>query len=535
MVQLSSCHKDEAKTVPTIATGAISNLTKSSATLAANITSDGRAAVTVRGICWSMSDKPTTADNKTSNGTGTGNFSGDLTGLTANTLYYARPYATNSVGTGYGEQVSFTTDDVPSVTTGAVSNLGKTSATVAGNVTFDGHTAVTARGICWSINHNPTTSDNTTTNGTGTGAFSGDLTSLTGNTTYYARAYATNSQGTSYGAEVSILTLNDPTVTSGTATNIRMVSVTLDGNVTSDGNDPNVTRGICWSSVNTTPTTSDNHATLSQGVSSTGTGSFTADITGQLSPGTTYYARPYATNSVSTQYGSVITFSSLSTGAGLIAYFPVDNSYASSSPGTTGLTMGNLHGVSFSATAQKGSNSLSFPGGSSGSLPASSASVSAANFSSTKISFAQWMNISGTTPSSTNYIFINKQFWAYYDIDAAGTPTFYFYVSDAQASNPGTTTAFAKYVGNANLFNTWTHLAGVYDGSKVTLYINGNTVATQSTSVPKFSLSGGEDLSFGYMFTPGPTYSNYYAGLLDEIKFYNRDLSASEVAYVWAH
>jgi gingipain R len=97
----------------------------------------------------------------------------------------------------------------PTVTTTAVSNIDKTTATGGGNVTADGGATVTARGICWSTSQNPTVSDSHTTDGTGTGSFTSAMTGLTASTTYYVRAYATNSAGTTYGEEVSFTTLPD--------------------------------------------------------------------------------------------------------------------------------------------------------------------------------------------------------------------------------------------------------------------------------------------------------------------------------------
>ncbi len=82
-----------------------------------------------------------------------------------------------------------------------------TTAVSGGNVTSDGGAAVTARGVCWSTNHNPTTADSKTVDGSGTGAFTSNLNGLIAGTTYYIRAYATNSAGTAYGDEVSFTTL----------------------------------------------------------------------------------------------------------------------------------------------------------------------------------------------------------------------------------------------------------------------------------------------------------------------------------------
>ena len=94
---------------PTVTTTAISAIDKTTATGGGNVTADGGATVTARGICWSTSQNPTISGNHTTDGTGTGSFTSSMTGLTANTTYYVRAYATNSVGTAYGEEVSFTT------------------------------------------------------------------------------------------------------------------------------------------------------------------------------------------------------------------------------------------------------------------------------------------------------------------------------------------------------------------------------------------------------------------------------------------
>ena len=96
-------------TAPTVTTTAISNIDKTTATGGGNVSADGGASVTARGICWSTSQNPTISGSHTTDGTGTGSFTSSMTGLTANTTYYVRAYATNSAGTAYGEQVSFTT------------------------------------------------------------------------------------------------------------------------------------------------------------------------------------------------------------------------------------------------------------------------------------------------------------------------------------------------------------------------------------------------------------------------------------------
>jgi len=95
--------------VPTVITTAITSIAQTTATSGGNVTADGGATVTARGVCWSASPNPTTANYKTTDGSGTGSFTSSITGLTANTGYFVRAYATNSAGTGYGSQEIFVT------------------------------------------------------------------------------------------------------------------------------------------------------------------------------------------------------------------------------------------------------------------------------------------------------------------------------------------------------------------------------------------------------------------------------------------
>jgi hypothetical protein len=95
--------------VPVVQTIAVSDTTDTSVACGGNVTSDGGSTVTARGICWSKGQTPALANSLTTNGTGTGSFISNITGLTANTQYYARAYATNKYGTGYGETKPFKT------------------------------------------------------------------------------------------------------------------------------------------------------------------------------------------------------------------------------------------------------------------------------------------------------------------------------------------------------------------------------------------------------------------------------------------
>ena len=305
------CKKDPEEVpeekLATLTTNQVENITQTAAACGGNVTDDGGAKVTARGICWSTSKEPTTNDNTTYNGSGTGSFTSNISGLTSGTTYYVRAYAVNNKGTAYGEERSFTTEkklEKPTVTTKVVNNISQTGALCGGNVTSDGNAAVTARGVCWSTSQNPTISSSKTTDGSGVGQYSSALNNLQPNTSSYVRAYATNSQGTAYGEQESFTTevgVQTPTVTTSSVSNITESSAVCGGNVTSDGNATVTSRGVCWS---TSPNPMIGH---NKTIDGSGTGQYSSNING-LQPNTTYYVRAYAINSKGTAYGSQTSF-----------------------------------------------------------------------------------------------------------------------------------------------------------------------------------------------------------------------------------
>ena len=205
-----------AVTSPTITTGSASSITQTTATLAGNITSTGGADITERGVFWSTTDGfADGAGTKVSEaGTfGTGAFTEDVTGLSAGTTYYFKAFATNSAGTSYGSQGSFTTSSsatAPNVTTNAATSVTDNSATLNAEVVADGGQSVSERGFVYSsVDATPEIDEGNVTkvtSGSGTGSYTSDLTGLTSNTTYYVQGYAINSVGTSYGGVQSFTT-----------------------------------------------------------------------------------------------------------------------------------------------------------------------------------------------------------------------------------------------------------------------------------------------------------------------------------------
>ena len=135
------------------------------------------------------------------------NVNATISGLSAGSIYHFRIVAYNTDGISTGNDLTFIPGTAV-VTTAAASAISAISATAGGNVTSDGGSSITARGVCWGIASGPTISASHTVDGSGTGTFSSSLTGLTDNTLFYYRAYATNSTGTVYGNELTFTTIS---------------------------------------------------------------------------------------------------------------------------------------------------------------------------------------------------------------------------------------------------------------------------------------------------------------------------------------
>lgn len=194
--------------LPSAVTKSIDDVTENTAKVIVQVSADGGSDVMERGVCWNTEGNPTIIDFRTFDGQGVGTFTSTLEDLKPNTTYYVKAYATNEKGTGYGDELIFTTVNIyPEVETVEIINVATSSALVESIITSDNGYHVVERGVCWSTSETPTIDDFVKSEGSGTGYYSIKLTGLDDNTTYHVRAYATNENGTGYGDELTFTTI----------------------------------------------------------------------------------------------------------------------------------------------------------------------------------------------------------------------------------------------------------------------------------------------------------------------------------------
>ena len=298
-----------AASLPTVSTRVVPvpSITADSAEMGGNVTADGDATVTARGVYWQADTPGSENGTQVPMGSGTGEYFQTVGGLPSGKTIYYRAYAVNSAGEQLGNELSFPTlaglpivDSPPTV-----ADINATTATLGGTMSSNGGEAPSDCGVEWGTTfggpYPNTGSFGICSEGV---PFSVPVTDLPTGTVVYFRAYATNSAGTAYSDQANFKPAGKPAVTATPATNILLKSATLGGEVTSDGGANLTGRGIVWDTV------SPPEAAGTVVPMGTGIGSFSQTVSG-LPVGKTIYWKAYATNAIDTGYSGPQQFDTL--------------------------------------------------------------------------------------------------------------------------------------------------------------------------------------------------------------------------------
>ncbi len=344
----------------------------------------------------------------------------DDDGAFTNASVLTGTYASNIfsvAGQTFATGIFYTVGEVISlaaVNTSPASNIAPFSATSGGQVTSEGAGSVTARGVCWNTTGNPTTNDSRTTDGSGLGTFTSSLTNLQPSTSYYVRAYAVNVSGTAYGDTLAFTTLTAfAQITTAPVTNITRNSAQCGGNVTNEGGYAVTARGVCWNTSGS-PTTNDAHTADGSGL-----GAFVSQLTG-LAGAQTYYVRAYAVNAAGVAYGNEQPFATLIAPPGNALDF--NNSSMATGSG----------------------------------LPT--------NFAN-RMTLECWVYHDELTNRTSRYVTMEPEIAVIrHDVGNAGRLHTYFKLNGSLRG---------LLVDNVLVTGRWYHVAGVWDGTNINLYLNG--------------------------------------------------------------
>jgi uncharacterized protein (TIGR02145 family) len=295
-------------TPPSLTTTTLSSITSVSVATGGSVVNNGGAPITARGVVWDTLTNPLVTKNRSINGSLNNIFLDTIRGLAGSRVYYVRSYATNSAGTAYGNELTFTTltPVVPTVTINPIDLITNVSARSGGAITSDGGAAILSKGVVWSTFVNPTISNSKTTDSSGLAPFISQLTGLLGDSVYYVRAYATNATGTGYSSQLSFRAIPPvlATVVTKPATTITSTSATSGGTISFTGGTPHSEKGLVYSTT-TNPTIANTKL-----IDNTVGLNWTTNMTG-LTGNTKYYIRAYATNIIGTSYGMLDSFVTL--------------------------------------------------------------------------------------------------------------------------------------------------------------------------------------------------------------------------------
>jgi hypothetical protein len=409
--------------------------------------------------------------------------------------------------------LTVTVPGMPAVTTGSATNIGSTGATVSGTLTSLGSTAVTQYGIAWATTANPTTADNATTLGaTSTlGSFSSALTGLSTGTTYYARAYVTNTAGTAYGSQTSFTTVATPPVLSAIASSTNQTTAT-----------------ITWTTDKSASSTVSYGATSSYGSASTSDAFVTSHsifITG-LTSGTTYHYKVSSADSSGTLATSNdLTFTTVTAPSiNPVGYWPLDESSSASDAidaiavntgvetGTPGVSM-DTPPVNFTDTGSRvfdGNNYFTI------NRPVQD-----------DFTICAWIKTTSTGGGSNHW-----ESAPIMDSESGGLANdFGFGIGNGGRLMYGNGGSFDTQVNGTTVINDneWHNVCATRNGSTgaVKLYVDAELDGSGITSTGTLNQNAHARIGYGY------DGAAHYVGLIDDVRAYNAALSQTELLSIF--
>lgn len=290
--------------VPKVKTKGFSNRTDQTVTIAGQIVDAGGDSISACGICYNNTGDPTISDMLLSHAPTLQEFQCTITSMTPMYPYFACAYATNMVGTSYGEVIAFYWKPTLDKTT--ATTVEYTSITCSGNILSNGGQKVTECGICYATTSEPTIQNQKAIANATLGKYTCTLPDLQAGKTYYCRAYAINSEGVAYGESCicKTKTYSQPNVETLTAEDVTYNQAICSGNILSDGGKKVTECGICYATIS--EPTIQNQKNIANATS----GKYTCTLT-DLQDGMTYYYRAYAINSEGIAYGEQHIFKTL--------------------------------------------------------------------------------------------------------------------------------------------------------------------------------------------------------------------------------
>lgn len=503
--------------IPSAMTNAASNITQTAATLNGNVNANG-ASATVRFVYGTMSGTYTdsvVADQSPV----TGNFpvTGAITGLTANTTYYYRVRAYNSIGSAQGSEMSLTTNPlptVPAVTTSAASSLTQTSVTLNGVVSAN-NASTTVRFV-WGTTSGNYTDSLTASQSPVTGNSVGvnrTITGLNPNTTYYFRVRAYNSAGSAQGNQLSFTTQAQPVNPPATP-----------GLVSPSNGATGIALPVqfLWRRVDSVTVYKFQLSTNSSFSTFVVNDSSLTDTTtsaSSLSSGTTYYWRVAAKNNAgSSAFSATRSFTTMAQIAGLVAAYSFNEGSGTVLTDASGNGLnGQIQGATWSPNGRYG-GALFFNGTSSYVDLGNPAALQMTG----SMTIEAWINAAANPPDDGQIVAKsdNSTGWQFKTSPDTGPQTFGAAVSSGSGR-------VQRYSSATRSLNTWYHVASVYNTSTQTLstYVNG--VLNNGTlvgSVPSSQLNANVNANIGRR-----SGGYYFNGLIDEVRIYNRALSQAEI------